>query len=41
MGALGDVLGAQKIMVGFGPYNKKKDAGLWLAKQFWDPPRDV
>ena len=19
----------------------KKDAGLWLAKQFWDPPRDV
>ena len=22
MGALGDVLGAQKIMGGFGPYNK-------------------
>ena len=21
--------------------NKKKDAGLWLAKLFWDPPRDV
>ena len=19
----------------------KKDAGLWLAKLFWDPPRDV
>ena len=19
----------------------KKDAGLWLAKQFWDPPGDV
>ena len=21
--------------------SQEKDAGLWLAKQFWDPPGDV